>query len=57
MHDSLCEEIFRSRKVAEEPFRICAEKPEVFRENVPYGGILGKYPEHELGVLLIDTYS
>ena len=56
MHDGLREEIFHFREIAEESFRICPEKPEVFRENIPCGGILGKYPEHELRMLLIDTY-
>lgn len=56
MHDGLCEEYFRSLEIAMKAFRICPEKPEVFRKNVPCGTIFGKDPEHKLGVLLIDTY-
>ena len=56
MRDDLCEENFRSLEIAKEAFLICPEKPEVFRKNVPCGTILGKNPEHELGVLLIDTH-
>ena len=56
MHDGLREEMFRSLEITEDSFRVCPEKPEAFRENIPCGSILGKYPEYELGVLLIDTY-